>query len=231
MAADNSNIFRADMDDIFDSVKRRTYYKCKARDLDSDKYAISGEDTEVLYEFVTEAAEIIANKANYIKYHTESGYDAITYNTEYEMEDDDQDDKFEFEHDTDADGFMTTPQTGLSSVQPNNTIKTKDVMYQDDNSPTIGDRKRGEKLTSTSGDIISFQIDDLLSSQRRYTVVQGFIRSALINYSLYKWYALMGLGDDAGVELAEFNLAVDRVRYNAVGNHRNKKISRKYRLF
>ena len=231
MGADNNNIFNAQLDDIFDSIKRRTYYKCKARDLDSDKYAISGEDTEVLYEFVTEGAEIIANRANYIKYHNQSGYDGITYQHQYEMEDDDQDDTFEFEHDTNDDGFVTTPATGLAAVQPNNEIKTKDIIYHDDNSKTVGDRKRGEKLTSGSGDIISFQIDDLLASQRRYTIVQGFIRSALINYSLYKWYTLMGLGEDAGIELAEFNLSVDRVRYNAVGNHRNKNISRKYRTF
>ena len=87
-------------------------------------------------------------------------------------------------------------------------------MYQDDNSDNLGDRKTGEKLTSSSGDTITFQIDDLNTDQTRYTVVQGFIRSALINYSLYKWYTLMGLGEDASVELAEFNVAVDRVRYN-----------------
>ena len=104
-------------------------------------------------------------------------------------------------------------------------------MYQDDNSDNLGDRKKGEKLNRASGDIITFQIDDLNSDQTRYTVVQGFIRSALINYSLYKWYTLMGLGEDAGVELAEFNNSVERVRYNAVSNHRNKKISRKYRMF
>ena len=104
-------------------------------------------------------------------------------------------------------------------------------MYQDDNSDNLGDRKTGEKLNQGSGDTITFQITDLNTDQTRYTVVQGFIRSALINYSLYKWYTLVGLGDDAAVELAEFNVAKDRVRYNAVGNHRNKTISRKYRMF
>tara|TARA_R100001509_G_C4883635_1_gene221089 strand:+ start:895 stop:1566 length:672 start_codon:yes stop_codon:yes gene_type:complete len=223
MATDSKNTTRLDLDDIYNSIKRRTFYKCKARNLDHDKYGISGEDTEVLYEFITEGSEIIANTANYIKFHTQSGYDALTYYEHYEMQDTDNDDKFKFESDTDEDGDLTNPD----SVE----IDNKDIMYQDDNSDNLGDRKAGEKLNRASGDIISFQIDDLNSDQTRYTVVQGFIRSALINYSLYKWYTLMGLGEDAGVELAEFNNSVERVRYNAVSNHRNKKISRKYRMF
>ena len=223
MATDSKNTSRLDLDDIYDSIKRRTFYKCKARNLDHDKYGISGEDTQVLYEFITEGAEIVANSANYIKFHTQSGYDALTYYSEYEKQDTDNDGKFKFESDTDEDGDLINPD----SVE----IDNEDIMYQDDNSDNLGDRKAGEKLTSSAGDTITFQITDLNTDQTRYTIVQGFIRSALINYSLYKWYSLVGLGEEASLELAEFNVAKDRVRYNAVGNHRNKKISRKYRTF
>lgn len=223
MATDSKNTSRLDLDDIYDSIKRRTFYKCKARNLDHDKYGISGEDTQVLYEFITEAAEIVANSANYIKFHTQSGYDALTYYSQYEKQDTDNDGKFKFESDTDEDGDLINPD----SVE----IDNEDIMYQDDNSDNLGDRKTGEKLTASAGDTITFQITDLNTDQTRYTIVQGFIRSALINYSLYKWYSLVGLGEEASLELAEFNVAKDRVRYNAVGNHRNKKISRKYRTF
>tara|TARA_R100000734_G_C3297617_1_gene88623 strand:- start:155 stop:826 length:672 start_codon:yes stop_codon:yes gene_type:complete len=223
MATDSKNTSRLDLDDIYDSIKRRTFYKCKARNLDHDKYGISGEDTQVLYEFITEGAEIVANSANYIKFHTQSGYDALTYYSQYEKQDTDNDGKFKFESDTDEDGDLTNPD----SVE----IDNEDIMYQDDNSDNLGDRKTGEKLTASAGDTITFQITDLNTDQTRYTIVQGFIRSALINYSLYKWYSLVGLGEEASLELAEFNVAKDRVRYNAVGNHRNKKISRKYRTF
>ena len=223
MATDSKNTSRLDLDNIYDSIKRRTFYKCKARNLDHDKYGISGEDTQVLYEFITEGAEIIANSANYIKFHTQSGYDALTYYSQYEKQDTDNDGKFKFESDTDEDGDLTNPD----SVE----IDNEDIMYQDDNSDNLGDRKTGEKLTASAGDTITFQITDLNTDQTRYTIVQGFIRSALINYSLYKWYSLVGLGEEASLELAEFNVAKDRVRYNAVGNHRNKKISRKYRTF
>tara|TARA_Y100001937_G_C7129620_1_gene336609 strand:+ start:1062 stop:1733 length:672 start_codon:yes stop_codon:yes gene_type:complete len=223
MATDSKNTTRLDLDDIYDSIKRRTFYKCKARNLDHDKYGISGEDTQVLYEFITEGAEIVANSANYIKFHTQSGYDALTYYSQYEKQDTDNDGEFKFESDTDEDGDLTNPD----SVE----IDNEDIMYQDDNSDNLGDRKTGEKLTASAGDTITFQITDLNTDQTRYTIVQGFIRSALINYSLYKWYSLVGLGEEASLELAEFNVAKDRVRYNAVGNHRNKKISRKYRTF
>ena len=223
MATDSKNTSRLDLDDIYDSIKRRTFYKCKARNLDHDKYGISGEDTQVLYEFITEGAEIVANSANYIKFHTQSGYDALTYYSQYEKQDTDNDGKFKFESDTDEDGDLTNPD----SVE----IDNEDIMYQDDNSDNLGDRKTGEKLTASAGDTITFQITDLNTDQTRYTIVQGFIRSALINYSLYKWYSLVGLGEEASLEIAEFNVAKDRVRYNAVGNHRNKKISRKYRTF
>ena len=223
MATDSKNTSRLVLDDIYDSIKRRTFYKCKARNLDHDKYGISGEDTQVLYEFITEGAEIVANSANYIKFHTQSGYDALTYYSQYEKQDTDNDGKFKFESDTDEDGDLTNPD----SVE----IDNEDIMYQDDNSDNLGDRKTGEKLTASAGDTITFQITDLNTDQTRYTIVQGFIRSALINYSLYKWYSLVGLGEEASLELAEFNVAKDRVRYNAVGNHRNKKISRKYRTF
>ena len=223
MATDSKNTTRLDLDDIYDSIKRRTFYKCKARNLDHDKYGISGEDTQVLYEFITEGAEIVANSVNYIKFHTQSGYDALTYYSQYEKQDTDNDGKFKFESDTDEDGDLTNPD----SVE----IDNEDIMYQDDNSDNLGDRKTGEKLTASAGDTITFQITDLNTDQTRYTIVQGFIRSALINYSLYKWYSLVGLGEEASLELAEFNVAKDRVRYNAVGNHRNKKISRKYRTF
>ena len=166
MATDSKNTTRLDLDDIYDSIKRRTFYKCKARNLDHDKYGKS---------------------------------------------------------DTDEDGDLINPD----SVE----IDNEDIMYQDDNSDNLGDRKTGEKLTADAGDTITFQITDLNTDQTRYTIVQGFIRSALINYSLYKWYSLVGLGEEASLELAEFNVAKDRVRYNAVGNHRNKKIRRKDRTF
>ena len=199
MATDSKNTTRLDLDDIYDSIKRRTFYKCKARNLDHDKYGISGEDTQVLYEFITEGAEIVANSANYIKFHTQSGYDALTYYSQYEKQDTDNDGEFKFESDTDEDGDLTNPD----SVE----IDNEDIMYQDDNSDNLGDRKTGEKLTASAGDTITFQITDLNTDQTRYTIVQGFIRSALINYSLYKWYSLVGLGEEASLELAEFNVA------------------------
>ena len=40
MATDSKNTTRLDLDDIYDSIKRRTFYKCKARNLDHDKYGI-----------------------------------------------------------------------------------------------------------------------------------------------------------------------------------------------
>lgn len=97
----------------------------------------------------------------------------------------------------------------------------------------MGEKKvnPGEKLESSLMDFVLFEIEDIPSELNRYTLVQGYIKSALIHYILYKWFHLQSRPDLANPEFIEFENFKGKVRFNSVRNYRKAKNGRPYRQF
>lgn len=89
----------------------------------------------------------------------------------------------------------------------------------------------GEKLEKSIMDFALFNIEDLSTEQNRYTVVQNFIKSALIHYICYKWWTMMNRKDLAASDFGEFTEFNGKVRFNSVRNHKRKNIVRPYSMY
>lgn len=214
MSVDTKNIIRTDLQEIYNDCKERTFRKCLALKLDPDSYAISGHETGQLHLFALEGASKIANHASMIKYHSQTGIDALSFYQDLE-----------------------TPEDADSYVDPDSeTANDETVEDPDGNTILVSDiagreHESGEKLSKEIQDLIVFQIDDLEEDYNRYTVVQQFIKSALTNYILYKWWELMGQYNEAKVEMAAFMDMADDVRFNAVSTNKQKNVARPYYFY
>lgn len=89
----------------------------------------------------------------------------------------------------------------------------------------------GEKLTSGIMDLVLFEIEDVRSEWNRYTVVQNYIKTAMVHYILYKYYATLGMMDAAAINKVAYEENLENVKYNSVRNHERKKACKPYRLY
>lgn len=90
----------------------------------------------------------------------------------------------------------------------------------------------GQKLDLDIMDLVIFEINsDIKSDHNRYTVVQGFIKEALICFVLYKWWLLMDKKDIAAIEFEEYEKSLSSLKFNAVNNHADKCAQRKVRYY
>jgi hypothetical protein len=89
----------------------------------------------------------------------------------------------------------------------------------------------GEKMVKTLSNRIEFAIEGLEGTQLRYTVVQGFIKTAMIYYILYKWYHALEQLEIAKAQFFEYERALEKVKFNSVRNHKAKTACKPYRLY
>lgn len=215
MAVDNKNIVRLDLEDIFEDAKERSFHVVQALDAQGaqgedrsyhpDVYAISGNETRLLYRFVTAGASQLSNYASMVKHHTQTGIDALTQYQDMETPED-ADSYTDPDANTANDEYITGPD--------NTTVYTSDIIGREHDT--------GEKLSKGIGDTILFSITDLDEDHYRYTVVQQFIRDALVEYALYEWFKLKGVGKQASIHFQTYEAIARKVRFNAVINHKRK---------
>ncbi len=211
MAVDNKNIVRLDLNEIYNAARRKSFIAVRALNAQSpgkyheDDYAISGNEVQELHDSVMEGAALISNYASMVKHYTQTGIDALTYYEDLEI-------PTEAATYTDPDADVEGDETITSP--DGNEIMVGDIQNRQHSS--------GEKLSRSIGDLVLFSVDDLEDDQVRYTVVQQFIRQALIAFVLYKWFALNGVGEQAAVHYQEFERAAGDVRFSSVRNHRRR---------
>jgi hypothetical protein len=103
----------------------------------------------------------------------------------------------------------------------------------DDDDPDTGTLiVKGQKLSATKPANLVIAIETLDKKyNQRLTIVQTFIRSALISYILYKWYKMKGASKEANDEYVEHEEFLSKVRFNAVANAASIGTRRKPRYF
>jgi hypothetical protein len=126
-------------------------------------------------------------------------------------------------------------QTGLDGITYQQSVDEPDpvpVNEFDKEIPINGQcADEGQKLNKGIMDMVLFEIEDVDSEINRYTLVQSFIRSAMIHYILYKWYKTVGKIDVASIEKDEFDYFTGLVNFNAVKNQNRKAASRPIRFY
>lgn len=126
-------------------------------------------------------------------------------------------------------------QTGLDALTYEQTVDEPDPIPTnefDKEIPVNGVcTDENQKLDSGLMDIVLFEIEDVDGEQNRYTMVQTFIKSAMIHYILFKWYKMMGRADLASIEYQEYEEFNGKVRFNAVRTSNIKGIKRPVRFY
>lgn len=196
MAVNTFNSLRVDLKDIYKECGQRTSFHSRVYQEDelNQKVVISDDDYEILYRFTEEAANLIANHANYITCSSQTGLEALT-----------------------ADFTEENPN-------PYDVVALEDLNERQ--------KQTGELLDKGEMDTLEFnisQIEDM--DAKRYSIVKGFIRSAILEYILYKWYSMNRINDEAQKAFTEFEKFKDLVRFNSVTNRKRVKKTRNYRAY
>lgn len=215
---DAKNIYRTDLNEIFKSVQRQSFYAVKGLNNESfqpDDYAIfdTEDDYQVVKEFALEGAARIADDTHMIKYWTQTGIDALT---NYEdLEDPENADSYADPNtEVDNDETITDPDGA--------TIKVVNLSGEQ--------HTAGEKLpytdVDTSQDTIQFELNDFKDNsdeatrtEKRYTAIQQYIKNCLEHFILTKWWKLHNIQQLAAVNEKEYEDLTKRIRFNSITNH------------
>lgn len=196
MSLDSKNILRVDLPEIYDAIKRRVAYHLSARkDLHFDDFGITEQETQELHDIVMDGCTHIADNCHMVKHVDQTGIDALTY---YEI--------LETKEDENGDGVITDPE--------DQEISTDSV--------TNTEHLPGQKLDPNTMTYQLFEIPGLVDEQLRYTVVQRFIRKAIISYALKEWWMIKSQYDWARIYEAQFENDLESVRYNTITSHNDK---------
>jgi hypothetical protein len=195
MNVDDKNILRVDLTDCYRAAERISVYRSNNIEggLKSDEISICESDYPLLHEFAMEACSKIADASNYIRTASESGIDALTYDTSEESS-----------------------------------------YYKDKALGHIpqGIKLEGESMDRGFKDLVLFGLEELEGREFiKYTVLQTYIREAIVHYILMKWYHTIGMFQDRNQENSLFEEALGHLRFNSVVNKKRVNTSRKFRHF
>lgn len=195
MGVDIKNITRLDLKDIFKNIKRQCAYNLASDGPEEERFIISDNDMEQLWEFFIEGCSLIATEGKMAKHHFQTGLDAITFYDELENP---------LLYDTNEDGIITGPDG------------------DDVNIENIGNRNHfaGQKLANSNPDYILVSIDNVEDDQLRYTIVQQFIKSALISYVLMKWWMMVGKMHLAQPHQMSYEVYLTKIKENSISNQK-----------
>lgn len=203
MANDTKNDVRIDFPEIFQDIEEHCAHNLNALNVaDWDRYAIGEVDQNRVYQFVQEASADIANQAHMIKHRTQTGIDALTDYQELEYP------ELDASYDSE-DREVTGPDA--------TTLELNDIS---------GRRHHAEQKLSASDtpDTIElFTIEGLEPENKtRYTVIQTFIKQALVHYVLMKWWLMKIQPQLAESNQIMYKNALDSLIHNSVHNQLRK---------
>ena len=203
MTVDVKNSCRLDLIFIYDEIRQISEMKLLGTPLHPDQFAISENEVPQLHSYVMEACAYIAKDADMMRHYTQSGVDAISYHVEFALPSDQS---------PNADGEYTGPDQ--------TTVDTDDLLNHAHHA--------GQKMDVGVPDYITFSLDGLDDDSIRYTVVQEFVKKALISYALMQWWKLKSQPQWARESMGDYQEALAAARFNPVSSHRNK--SRRVRV-
>lgn len=124
-------------------------------------------------------------------------------------------------------------QTGLDAISnpyasgqtnPNDSKNPSDLMQNE--------KQTGEYLSKEELDEIEFNVEQMFNiSPLKYTVIQTYLRAAIIEYVLYKWYELNRIADSSAIKYQTFEEWVSKLENNSLNNQKAIKTRKPYRFF
>lgn len=131
----------------------------------------------------------------------------------------------------DANYIWNAEQSGLDAISdpweegeenPNNDVELIDLDTRQ--------KRTSEFLSKGEMDTITFSSPQLTGKTiLKYSFVKTLIRSAMIEYILFKWWDSCGVNEDSAKSYAQYENWKDQVRFNSVTNIRNINLTRKVR--
>lgn len=207
---DSKNALRVDIPQIFEEIQEQC-----AHNLDSttypeerwDRLSINESDQNRIWIFIEEASADIANNAHMIKHHEQTGLDALTYYEVLECPED---------FDTDGDREVTGPDQ--------TPINLNDIPGR------IHFEQQKLDASATMQQVSLFSVDGLEPTEKnRYTIVQTFIKQALVHYVLMKWWMMKMQPTLAESNQMMYNNALQNIIHNAIHNQKRKGVRTKMR--
>ncbi len=124
-------------------------------------------------------------------------------------------------------------QTGLEAISnPYSSGQTNPNDAKDILDLTVNQKQTGEYLSKDEMDEIEFNVEQMFDlSPLKYTVIQTYIRAAIIEYVLFKWYELNRLTDSMAMKYRSFEDWVMKLRNNSLSNQKAIRTKKPYRLF
>lgn len=129
--------------------------------------------------------------------------------------------------------ITNTSQTGLEAISnpyesgetnPNDAQEVIDLM--------INQKQTGEYLIKADMDTLEFNVEQMDGvTPLKYSVTQSYIRAAIIEYVLYKWYELNRLTDSMAMKYNSFEQWINKLKNNSLNNQKTIKTRKPYRLF
>jgi hypothetical protein len=131
--------------------------------------------------------------------------------------------------------IRNSAQTGMDALTYKEEDDEPDPPVENDYGdiiPPYGeDTDLNQKLVKKTQDLILFEIEDIETESNRYTVVQNFIKSALVHYILFKWYELVAKPELAAIEFVEYEKFTGKARFNSIRNQGRINEVRPYRMY
>ena len=113
---------------------------------------------------------------------------------------------------------------GAGQTNPNDEKEPIDLM--------VNQKQTGEYLSKAVMDTLQFNVEQMTGmTPLKYTVTQTYIRAAIIEYVLFKWYELNRLTDSMSMKYKSFEDWVSKLQNNSLNNIKAIKTKKPYRLF
>jgi len=94
------------------------------------------------------------------------------------------------------------------------------------------EKQTGEYLDNGEMDTLSFNVDQMEGfTPLKYTVTQTYIRGAIIEYVLFKWYELNKIPDAMALKKIQFDDWLGKILHNTFSSQKTIKTRKPYRLF
>ena len=134
----------------------------------------------------------------------------------------------------DACNYITnTNQSGLDAITDHftqadpNPNDEKDLIDL-----TVNEKQTGERLSSQMMDILTFSVEQMEGMlPLKYTVTQTYIRSAIVEYVLFKWYELNKIQDAMRLKYEQFGFWKNELLTNTFNSQKTIQTRKAYRYF
>lgn len=134
----------------------------------------------------------------------------------------------------DACNYITsTNQSGLDAITDRSTEQIPNPYNEKEILDLTQTQKQtGERLNQGLMDILTFNVEQMEGMlPLKYTVTQTYIRSAIVEYVLFKWYELNKITDAMRLKYEQFEFWKNELRTITFNNQKAIKVRKPYRLF